>query len=321
MAGGLTQLSAHREVSSMVIALDHSSSMSNSHLGNSSGSRLSLVQDEISDLLNKYGPIIRFGYVEFPGIAQGKSCSNSGCCVGKVSQPVPGSEVGIMAALNQCGMGQSSGSGCLNSDATPTAQALGAINDTYASLAMGMANVSPQRFALLITDGEPGCAMGMGASADPCMDAVTEGGRLNVSGVPTYVVGIGDIQGVTDPTVGGNVCLNDLASNTGRAQRSPNYYAATNENLMRADLAMIVTESACHIETDDASAEPDKIQIDFAGVPIARDPNRQNGWQFEGVSITQIAFYGDACQAFLNSVLASGMQKIHVNGCPSAGTH
>jgi hypothetical protein len=317
----------HRITPSLVIALDHSSSMSMSRFGNNNGTRLSVVQSTLEDRLAKYAQIIRFGYVEFPGVAQGHSCSNmNGCCVGKVSPPVNGSEVGIINAIDQCGAGQSASSGCLNSDATPTAQALSAVEETYGGLGgadAGGTSSNPLRYTLLITDGEPSCpVMGM-PSGDLCGQASAEVARLNSMGILTYVIGVGEIMGFADMQTGANVCLNDLALAGGasRGSKSPFYYPAMNEGAFDSALDLIVTQTACHVEVDETT-DPDQTRIEVVSnnnnssgpVTIPRDPTAINGWAYERNSDTKIAFYGAACTTFLSTV-QSNNQKIRGDGC------
>jgi hypothetical protein len=322
-------LNPKRFTPSIVIALDHSSSMTNSRFGNNNGTRLSVVQSALEDRLMKYAQIIRFGYVEFPGVTAGHACANmNGCCVGKVIQPLNGSEGGIIAAIDQCGVGQSQSSGCLNSDSTPTAMALSAINDTYMSLGAGGAGGaggSSISYTLLITDGEPSCAMGTSTMpGDACNQAGLEIGKLSkLLNVFTFVLGVGDIPGFSD-SAGANSCLNDLAVAGGlsRADKSPFYYPASNESTLNSDLNTIVGQAACHLEIDD-TVDPDRTQIEIitsgnnnmsSSATVPRDAT--NGWSYDRNSTTRIIFNGTSCQDFLNAA-ASTNQKVRAEGCVS----
>jgi hypothetical protein len=320
-----TNLSIRRPWPSIVVAVDHTNTMGN-HFGN--GTRLEEVSSALTSRLNKYGQVVRFGYVEFPGMS--RSCSNTpnGCCVGPVTQPAPNTENGILSALGQC----FSGSGCVGGDGAPTAQMLAQVNNAYADLlTSGRGNSTPAelelRFVLLITDGEPFCATGV--QGDPCVQAANEVAGLSIQGIKTFVVVVGDVP--NDDTRGGNACLNSLANVSGivRSAVGPFYYPATSDNALGTHLTSIITQTVCHLELLDEPADPDRTEIQFSmqvnagssnfmNVPVPRDTTHINGWDYERTADTKVTFYGAACGNFIDTVLNGGMGRVHVQGCPIA---
>ena len=320
-----TALAIRRPWPSIVLAVDHTNSMGN-RLGN--GTRLEEVSSALTSRLNKYGPVVRFGYVEFPGTS--RSCSNTtnSCCVGSVTQPAPNTENGILSAIDQC---VSSGSGCVSGDGAPTAQMLAQVNKAYDDLLNSGGGTSTAadlelRFVLLITDGEPGCATG--ASVDPCEQAANEVAGLSIQGIRTFVVGVGgDLP--NDDSRGGNKCINGMANVSGivRSAVGPFYYPATTDNLLGGYLTSIITQTVCHLELLDEPADPDRTEIQFSmqvsagssnfmNVPVPRDTTHTNGWDYERTADTKVTFYGNACTTFIDTVLTGGMQRVRVQGCP-----
>ena len=313
MGGGLAPvISATREIPAIIIALDRSSSM-NTRMGTAGGTRFSVTRDALLDILSSFSPNVTFGYVEFPGIPPSQSCdNNNGCCASGVTLVKAGDGLnGITKQLGSCSS-QPSQVGCLTTDSAPTAQAMSHIlsNNFPGSVA--------PRYALLITDGEPTCSLQSSSSMDsPCEQTKSAITNLNFSNIPmpTFVVGVGDIQGAMNADVSGNACLDTLAQAGGveRDSGSPFYYPAKTDDLVRMYLNDIVKGTACHIDVLDAiNSDPDRVEVDIDKMVVQHDLTNQNGWNFHQVKAaqasspavfdyTRIDLFGAACMRYVNS--------------------
>jgi len=322
-----TSLAIRRPWPSIVVAVDHTNSMISNRLGGND-SKLEAVASALKARLNKYGPVVRFGYVEFPGMS--RSCSNmtSACCVSAVTQPAANTENGIISTLDQC---NPLSQGCGLGDTAPTAQMLRDVGDAYNEL---LANTNPVdqewRSILLLTDGEPGCPLGS-SSSDPCMQATSEIARLNIQGITTSVVAVGDVPGDLD-THGANKCLNSMANVSGvvRSTVSPFYFPVMTESQLGNTLTSIITEAVCHLELLDLPADRDRttIQLGMSNssggtttVTVPRDTSHTNGWDYEKTADTKVVFYGAACGNFIDTILTGGLQRVRVQGCPVPPAH
>jgi hypothetical protein len=286
----------------VVIAFDRSSSM-NSPFG--AGTRLSVEQQLLRTLMMMYQGAVQFGYLEFPA---GASCGGSaGCCASDITLPRPGNAAAVGDAMNAC-MGSSTG--CVTSDATPTASAIGVARQFYGDFG------GKDRYVLLTTDGEPSCTKdGSVSPANACMQAASEIAMLSSTGVRTIVVGVGE-------DVGNSACLDKMARAGGAepSTSSPFYYAARDPLLLTTQLSDIVrglAKNACHIDIDprSAPADPTRIELSLKGVSIPRDPANKDGWNFDGGSSLKITIYGPSCDKLLGFDPRNDVDVI-TSGCP-----
>jgi hypothetical protein len=309
----------------MVVALDRSTSMNNSRVGN--GTRLTVTVDAVKTLLNAYGSVIQFGYVDFPGLPPDGSCSSAvGCCAGTVIAPArTGQSNKIMTISRQLDECPNSPQ-CINTDQTPTAQVLSRIGSALPSGLLGF------WYTLLVTDGEPSCASGQ-SSKDLCDQARDEISMLDSLNVSTYVVGIGgDLTPSSgDPSVG-NQCLNALALAGGTNRTTtPYYYAAS--NLANSDLhnalVTIANQAVCHLALANNNTQFDRDRVDLAmgssliprdtsGGSGPQDAGPANGWSFDPGSTSTITVVGKACETFVSLVTnpSADFSKVHLNVCP-----
>jgi hypothetical protein len=299
--GVFTALSFTLNSPDVVIALDRSASTS-SRFGD--GTRLTVAQDALRQVVATYQNVIRFGYEEFPTSAAG--CADSaGCCAGDVTAvPAPRNQLAIERAMDQC---VSSLGGCTTTDATPTARAIARSHDFYA----GFDDRTKDRFVLLMTDGNPSCANNGGGAQAACNDATSEIAQLNATEVKTIVVGVGE------DVIGSN-CLDSMALAGGaeRDNRSPYYYNATDAGLLTSHLATIMHNIArltCHIDLRLPTSDPAQVQLFLSGAPVPRDATNQNGWNFDAGSSLKITIYGSWCEM----LQGADSHAIDLLGCSS----
>lgn len=116
----------------------------------------------------------------------------------------------------------------------------------------------------------------------------------SVDKIPVYVLGIAD-----DPGASFEQTLDAMAVAGGRPRsESPRYYPARSPGELTAALASIRDGVArCTYLTpsapDDETGAHMQVLVD--GVPVTRDPARQEGWDWVDRKYGQLAFFGAAC--------------------------
>jgi hypothetical protein len=204
------------------------------------------------------------------------------------------------------------------------------VSDAYNELVATTSPVDQElRSILLLTDGEPGCASG--GATDACPQAANEIAKLNIQGIPTSVVAVGDVPGDVDPN-NANKCLNSLANVSGvvRSSVSPFYYPAMTESQLGSILTSIISDAVCHIELLDLTADRDRTTIQLVmptsgggtnTMMVPRDTSHANGWDYQRTADTKVVFYGAACGNFIDTILSGGLQRVRVQGCPVSTGH
>jgi hypothetical protein len=317
MAGGSASAPTFQQlVSAIFIALDRSSSMNKTLESMSSTSKLNVVQNALKNVVNRFGPLntVHFGYVEFPNT---DGCPGTNvCCVSQGLGPVNGTTQSVLRAVENCSTGNSS-TGCFTPDGTPMTQALLEATSVYSNLTFPQ---GASRYVLLITDGEPNCAVSSSTS-NVCEEAVNAVNQLNLADITTYVVGLGTIP-QTDPTVNFDRCLDRIGGQGGADKLlPPSYYQAVTEASVLSTLTDIVSAMSCHFRITPGPANPDHMALDVSGSVISKDPNNANGfWSFDSPSTTDLTVHGPACDTLVSSFITNGVQKIHINGC-SVSSH
>ncbi|MBL8608255.1 MAG: VWA domain-containing protein [Myxococcales bacterium] len=178
---------------------------------------------------------------------------------------------------------------------------------------------SVARFMVLATDGAPNCNGQIkddprtcvctstdpgGCTEDPtvgrynCLDDVRTVETIRDAAtrlkIPTYVLGLGSDK---TPAFTGALDRMAIAGERGRPT-SPHYYNVTNPEELEKSLASIASSiSRCSYVTPSRPNDPDAITITINGVPIPRDPTRQNGWEWIDRDFGEIALFGSACAA------------------------
>jgi len=156
----------------IMVALDRSTGMSTARVGNVSV--LEAVRQALDETSMRFQKVVRFGYVEFPGGSQ--VCTACGACAGNLSPPMANLER-FTAFLHAC---EQSNPSCPESDWRPTTAALARCADAFARF-------EPiSRYVLLITNGQPDCAMGQSSACSSVLDttrgafAMSTASRSNV---------------------------------------------------------------------------------------------------------------------------------------------
>jgi hypothetical protein len=315
VVGDTRPLTVSQDVPSIFIALDRSSTM-RAPLG-TNGSRFTVTRDAIEKVLMTFGPLVQFGYVEFPGLPSDNDCMNIySCCASVTTSLVRAgtSLMGITSMLNRCDQGTQVN--CLpnSPDARPIIQAISRIEMAYTGLPR---NTGPL-YALLITGGEPTCSAQQGPDPAVCAQTGFAINNLLVSSsnphFSTFVVGVGDVAGALNASNTGNQCLDDLAQAGGLLRDSgpPFYYPATTDPLVHSYLNTIVSGTVCRINIDDSNfdSDPAQIEVNLNGT-IPYDPTNQNGWN---INKSQITIYGPACATFVTNLTTTSRQLV-VKGC------
>jgi hypothetical protein len=276
----------------LLIAFDKSASM-NMRFGAGPGTRLAVAQQAIRDLVLKHQKIIHFGYMDFPNIGPG--CMRAdGCCPGLVFPPAPDNYRVIDDAM-RCG-----GGFCPMQPAVkPTAQALAACGQYYDLY------FAKERHVLLLTDGDPTCAVDSTMSP-ACEASVGEIAKMNRDGVKTVVVGVGE----SGASATASPCLHMMAQLGGGPLRP-----ATDPRALSEALAAILedlTLRSCHIEIRETAKEPGQISVRFDGMTVRNDP--VDGWSFDPPTSTdRITITGSWC----DKLRTSQVREIEISACTS----
>jgi hypothetical protein len=178
---------------------------------------------------------------------------------------------------------------------------------------------STARTLVLATDGGPNCNPGLdtttcvcvagkataagclgsfgGGGSDSCLDdarTVAEVGALRISGIPTYVIGLGDeVQNEYGPV------LDAMADAGGRPRSGADgrrYYGASSPAELTAAVETIREQvTRCTFLTPSVPDRPDGIQVRIDGMAVVEDSTGQDGWSFADKPNGEIALHGAAC--------------------------
>jgi len=168
--------------------------------------------------------------------------------------------------------------------------------NTWAALVQASqqaALADPERasYIVLITDGEPYCS-------DRSQTSEADDGLINeviadlaARGVPTFVVGFGDVADV-DPDA---LARYAASGGTTPSADKPYYDAADGAQLLTAlqDIGSAIVD--CDFVLGEAPPTDD-LYVFFDDVTqVARDPTHVEGWDYDATT-NSLAFYGQACQ-------------------------
>lgn len=284
-----------QEKGGVLIVLDRSSSMSGVKFG-SYTSRTKAVESVLLPLLWRHHHALNFGVQEFPARCPGGACCADAVAVGPSDDAIPAIE-----RIVGC---QDRGTTCTAStDDSPSYEALRRAVEFYerAPPAAGSRDV------LLVTDGEPACAAAGDARA-ACDRAVRSVAVLAGMKVGTLVLGLSE-----ELRSGG--CLDTMAAVGGsRPPSGPAHRTAADENQLRQQLNELLARpsaGACRFRLSPPADSAEGLSIRFDGMPVLRDPARQDGWELDG-STSRIAVHGPWCERLRTSPVA-----IQISGCRS----
>jgi hypothetical protein len=272
----------------MLIVLDRSGSMWQDVTGGPANpieeSKWYIALDAIDSMLDAFGARANFGMSVFPHSEQATEdtchpggstfpvCTEPAACVAgnTLVDVATGTEDAIRSALDAT----------LPACCTPT----GATLSSYLGYAP-LSDPDAENYILLVADGEETC----GGDA-PTVAAQL---RAQASNVRTFVVGFG---GAVDP-----VELTAIAEAGGTARDGDlKYYQAdTAQELEDAFEAIGGRALNCSYSLGDARPDPEDLYAYFDGQPVARDPLRRNGWDYDS-GRNEIVFFGAACDALQN---------------------
>jgi hypothetical protein len=256
----------------LLVVLDRSGSMRDPMVPSGRRSKLQDAQDALTWLLSDREGDIRFGFLYFP--------TDDRCEPGTVGVPISDNSVSEILQI----LGDLTGLG-----GTPTGeslQAAGADPALYDELR--------GEYVVLLTDGLPTCPVGNGRQVtdEDCQLALQAVSELHFVSIDTLVVGLGEDLNSSEPDL-----LNEMAQAGGRPRtgEASQYYQANSLNELESllgDIADIVT--ACSLNLDSVPEIPEWVLVYLDGVPIWRDPDRTDGWEY-GQGADKIFFYGPAC--------------------------
>jgi len=262
------------------------------------------VVDALTTVTTELGAEIRFGLELFPdGLDPDSDCGQNP--TGEIAVPIGPDGGAQTAALLQAARTDTAnpiypGDPCVTNTLSAIEQA---------SQQPELDDPERESYVILITDGEPYCN-------DRSMPNETDDGMINDAiaalagrGVPTFVVGFGDVANV-DPDA---LARYAVSGGTTPSPDQPYYDAADGEQLLTALRTIGGSIVSCEYVLD-SLPEDDDLYVFFnddpAGVP--RDPTHVEGWDFDPNTLT-LSFYGQACQMLQDDQV----QDIDVvYGCP-----
>ncbi|TAK31542.1 MAG: VWA domain-containing protein [Myxococcaceae bacterium] len=302
----------------LLLLADRSTSMERDLLGGSgSPRRWDVLRDALAATLPRYQDRIAMGLQFFPGIG-----GTGICAVGATPDLNPGLSQAL-PVLMRFSRTEPNGR-------TPTWLGV----QSAGRYLLGRA--APRRFRaiLLATDGAPNCngaldgarctCTALGGTGqqqcedDPslCLDdgrTVSEVARLAAQGVPTYVVGI---DGDNQPEL--ITVLSQLAVAGGRPNPAtatrPYYSVRRPADLLSAFDQIQRQVSRCVFGVPSAVPPSATVSVTLAGAALARDPDRQNGWDWTDAERTTLTLFGAACDR-----ASSGATSVRLRlGCDPA---
>ncbi|MET0283781.1 MAG: vWA domain-containing protein [Polyangiales bacterium] len=279
---GKHSVTSDHAVPDMLIVLDRSASMGRDGNENRTD-RWGGSAQAVSQLVTRYSMGVNFGLMTFPGGGQrGSQFNQAACTPGAVDVEI-GEDKG--AAINQAISRMGPGG------YTPTASTLEAALQVIGSPEVSDQKVTPSKFVLLVTDGDPNCSANFrpngGNNEDPQgrMETIAAIEKLTDAGVKTYVVG----YETAASSFAGQLDLMAAAGGTGesthRSVASAEDLAATFE-----ELAAYATSCSFRLSK---TVDPVFVAVTVGG-KMRNYQNEADGWRLEGDERT-VSLLGKAC--------------------------
>jgi hypothetical protein len=258
----------------IIVALDRSTGMSAARLGGTSV--LAAVRQGLTESATRYQKVVRFGYVDFPGTSQ--VCTQCGSCAGTLSPPMANLE-GFTFALQACEK-----FACPESEWRPTVAALARCADTFG-------RPEPiNRFVLLITNGQPDCALGQSSACDVVQELTRD--LYNQQEVATIVLAPGQLDQYAI------ACLQDVALSGGaRSNFRPAATVTELSNEIEGITRQIAT-SACHLELMAPIQNESRAEVFWRNMPVPH--SQDNGWDIVSNNGFEIELHGTWCDRLLD---------------------
>jgi hypothetical protein len=271
-----------------MIVLDTSASMNDAPDGSCTGgcgggSKWSAVVGGIDAVVGADDPFVNWG-LEFIG-----SVDNS-CDEGGIQVPMaPRNGSAVKTAL----AGRTAAAELAIPGNTPTRTAVGAAS----AYLMGLTSLGASAI-LLMTDGAPDCASGASAprasDSAGALQAIT---GANSGGIPTFVVGIGAIESVTQDL------LSRMAVAGGFPRSgSPAYHPVGDAiDVVNTINGVVASFGTCTFAipppaTSDGLTSREHISVQVDGQSVPQDAN--DGWWYGDDTHTTLTLHGASCDAF-----------------------
>jgi hypothetical protein len=265
-----------------IVAFDRSSTMDD---------RIEPLRAELIPWLTILGPAVEIGFLEFPD----RACDEMSCCdASPVLVPPALDTAALINAQLAC---PASGAAVCRPGArrTPTDDALRTIGAYWSD-----PGASPERFAVVITDGAPNCNGDTGA---PCVRARRAAAELlaSRSRIRTVILAISPatlstcLGGVANE--GGNVFRNGTPTGTPYVWIDDTRNAAA----IRAALGQMlgpVRARTCVARLEAPRAQVSDVTVRVDGAVLAYDPGHGDGWDFEpsaGPRFSEVRIFGPRC--------------------------
>jgi hypothetical protein len=259
----------------VIVALDRSTGMTTERLGNTSA--LAVVRQALDETSMRFQKVVRFGYVEFPGVSQ--VCTACGSCAGSLSAPMANLE-GFTLFLHACEQPNPS---CPESEWRPTAAALARAADAFVRF-------EPiSRYVLLITNGQPDCSMGQSSGCNGAQMLARD--LYNQQQVATIVLAPGQVDQYTVS------CLEDLAMSGGARS---NYHPAPMAADISRELDNITREiamNACHLDLFSRVENENRAEVFWGNIRVPH--SQEEGWDLEYNNSFEIVLHGTWCDKLL----------------------
>jgi hypothetical protein len=287
-----TQVEVQAETE-LMFAVDRSGSMRSGAPGYA-GTRWEAIVNAVSGVSAEFEAHVAFGVSLYPSLDSNECGTVAPYLAPELDN---GEEIGtLLSAFDSSPAG-----------ATPTAKALEDLR------AWNEANPTDRsRAVLLATDGAPNCnstldpltcecssgddSCATSGDAYLCLDnaaAVNAVTALHDAGLDTYIIGISGVEAF-------GWVLDDMAEAGGTGHYYPARDTAT---LERAVIDIVRRAGGCTLHVDGNLADVARVDVLIDGVPVAYDPNGEDGYAFEDEH--SVTLYGSACEQYLSAGSAS----------------
>ncbi|MFZ5892990.1 MAG: vWA domain-containing protein [Myxococcota bacterium] len=292
---GVQSFKRERKPAEVILVLDRSASMKDPPAGGSM-QKWDIVEPAVTGIIRTTNASISWGLKLYPESQDTDSCAPE-TIVPLIHVPIASNNAtAVISAINATDP---------EGDGTPTGDAI-----KFATAHLKSRSNTNPKYILLATDGDPSCPSG-DAATTYAVTAITD---ALTAGFPTFVIGVdtsktGSIQRLNQMAIAGGRPRPTTATDTVA------FYLASTQAALTSALQTITGEVAsCVFELDPPPPVPDNIAVDFSGQRTARDPSRQNGWEYTNAAHTQLEVYGTWCQRIKNEA----MNQVEIKyGCPN----